>query len=216
MRKFLILLAAACALLFTSAGCASKTNYLNYVSEKRHGVFLYNDSETEIKIHCLEREQPYAADGVKGEMNSLIEIFVSLPKNPEALEIKVENHQGEMNYQTVHNRYYLSFSAESFASEGVDVTLTADGESKTYKALSVKHDGVISCDEAVKCVTEHDADYFKNLTENGVFKAEIYVRLLYDEDCYYYVGVCDRAGNIQAYLVNGENGKIIAVKNLHA
>lgn len=216
MKKFLIILAAVCAVAFSASGCARKTDYIGYVSEKRTNVFLYDDSETEIKIHCSEREQPYAADGIKGAMNDLIEIFVKLPKNPGELEVKVQGLGGEMNYRAVNNDYYLNFSAKEFTADSVDVTLIYGGEEHAYKALSVRYAGIMTCDEAVKCVVEHDAEYFENLTENGVFKAEIYVRLLFDESCYYYVGVCDREGNIQAYLLDGENGKIIAVKHLHA
>ena len=73
----------------------------------------------------------------------------------------------------------------------------------------------MDCESAVKCVTEHNPDLFASLTENKIFKGEIYVRLLYDEGCYYYVGVCDREKNINAFLVDGVRGKIIANKKLN-
>ena len=41
------------------------------------------------------------------------------------------------------------------------------------------------------------------------------MRLLADEGkCYYYVGVIDREGNTAAYLVDGENGNVIAERKL--
>ncbi len=212
--RIFALLAVFTMALGIFSGCRREPDYLSYISEKRENVYLYADDTAEIKIYCSQKEQPYAADGYKGEMNPLIEIFVTLPKNPEELEVKVGNLGGEMNYQAVENRYYLSFTAEGYTSSSVEVNLTADGESKVYSALSVKYPAVMSCDDAVRCVIEHDGEYFKRLTENGHFNAEIFVRLLYEEQCYYYVGICDKAGNIQAYLIDGEHGKVIAVKSL--
>lgn len=206
----LALTAALCAL----SGCFKSVNYLNYISEKRSDIFLYEDDGTSVKIVCSQKEQPYCADGIKGDMCDIVEIYVTLPKTYEEVEVSVENIDGEMNWQAVEKRYYLSFSAKAFEKESLDVTLTYGGESKTYHALSVKYDGVMSCDEAVKCVIEHDRQLFESLTENRLFKGEIYVRLLYDEGCYYYVGVCDKSKHVTAYLIDGERGKVIATKEL--
>ena len=147
-------------------------------------------------------------------MNDLIEIFVSLPKTFDCVEVSVEGCGGEMNYQSVENRYYLSFSAAAFQGDSVDVTLSYGGESKTYSALSVLYAGVMSCDEAVKCVIEHDKTLFENLTKNRLFDGEISVRLLYDEGCYYYVGVCDKNRHVTAFLIDGERGIVIATQEL--
>ena len=81
--------------------------------------------------------------------------------------------------------------------------------------MRVKYGKILDCDGAAKCIIEHEADTFASMTENGVFKGEIFVRLLYDEGCYYYVGICDREKKIEAFLVDGEKGKIIAHKQIN-
>ena len=195
-------------------GCGRGVDYTKYISEKRHEVYLYEDDAVSVKIQCSDKEQPFAADGYRGDVSPLVEIFVTLPKNPEEIEVSVEGHGGEMNYQAVDKRFELSFSAEAFKKDGVDVTLTYDGESKTYTALSVKYAGVMSCEDAVKCVVEHDRALFDGLTKNGLFDGEIFVRLLFDEGCYYYIGICDKTLHITAFLIDGESGKILATKSL--
>ena len=214
MKKLVLVLSlivcAACAL----AGCSKQMNYLDYVSERRSNIFVYEDDTVNVTVYCTEKEQPYAADGIKGEMNPLVEIFVSLPKNPQELCVSVEGYEGEMNYQSVNNRYYLSFSAPAFKKTSLEVTLTADGVDSVYTALTVIYAGVMSCNDAVLCAVEHDRALFESLTANGLFDGEIYVRLLYDEGCYYYVGVCDKENHIYAYLIDGEHGKVIATKKL--
>lgn len=206
----LTLICALCAL----PACAKQVNYFDYVSECRSDVFLYKDDSTEIKIQCVNKEQPFSADGYKGETCDLIEIYVSLSKNPQTLEVSVETLSGEMNYQAVTRQYTLTISAAAFEKSSVEVTLTADGEKKTYTALSVKDGNVMSCEKAVACVAEHASELFEGLTSNGLFDGEIFVRLLYDEGCYYYVGLCNKEKHITAFLIDGERGKIIAKKEL--
>lgn len=218
MRKKLgtltVLCAALCGLVCLFSGCGKKINYLDYVSERRTNIYIYEDDSISVKIYCSQREQPYAADGYKGEMCDVAEIFVTLPKNPEEVEVAVEGLGGEMSYRAVDGCYYLSFTAADFKKDRVDVTLSYDGKSSTYTALTVIYAGVLSCNDAVKCVIEHDKELFESLTENRLFDGEIYVRLLYDDGCYYYVGVCDKQKHISAYLIDGERGKVIAKKSL--
>lgn len=206
--------AALCAAAFAFSGCMRQVDYSAYVSERRTNVFLYEDDATAVKIYCSQKEQPYAADGFKGEMSDLVEIFVTLPKVYDSVEVSAGTLSGEMSYQAVEKRFYLSLSAPEFATSSVDVTLTFDGESKTFSALSVKDSGIMNCDEAVKCVAEHAKELFEGLTANGLFDGEIFVRLLYDDGCYYYVGVCDKTKHISAFLIDGEKGKIISTKEL--
>ena len=213
MKKFLYLALATAFALFFLCGCKREVNYLNYVSEKRSYIYLYSDDEIEIKIHIAERETPYSTDGIKGDISDFTEIFVYLPRNYDEVDISVCQIEGQMNYRAVENCYYLS-SSDNISGDKVAVKLTFGDESKEYNAVSVLYDGVITCEEAVKCAIDHDSNLFKSLTNKDIFLGEIFVRLLYDEGCYYYVGVCDRNKKITAFLVDGERGTIIATKEL--
>ena len=213
MKKVLLFVLASIFALFF-CGCKKSVNYLNYISEKRSNIYLYLDDEVEIKIHLSERESPYSTDGIKGDMSDFCEIFVRLPRNYDEVNISVCGIEGQMNYKAVENCYYLSQSGGNIEGDKATVTLTYGGESKEYSALSVLYDGVISPEEAVKCVIDYNGELFASLTQKDIFLAEIFVRLLYDDGCYYYVGVCDRNKKISAFLVDGERGNIIATKEL--
>lgn len=220
MKKKLISVAvaviAAAATLCALPACTKQIDYTNYVSESRSNIYIYKDDETEIKLQCVKREQPFAADGFKGELCELIEIFVTLPKNPQEVEISVNGLGGEMNYQAVTRQYTISFSSSAFAGDELSANLTLDGKEQTYTLLSVKHDGILSCENAVLCVVEYAKELFDGLTANGIFDGEIFVRLLHDDGCYYYVGVCDKTKKISAFLIDGERGKVIAKKQIQA
>lgn len=48
------------------------------------------------------------------------------------------------------------------------------------------------------------------MTDANGFAGEIYLRLIYEDVPYYYVGIIDREGRIFALLVDSEDGKILA------
>jgi hypothetical protein len=48
------------------------------------------------------------------------------------------------------------------------------------------------------------------MTDKYGFTGEIYLRLLYEDAPYYYVGVINRKGEITAFLVNATTGKVLA------
>lgn len=210
----LVALVAPILSLVAVFGCAKEIDFTAYISEKRTDIYVYSDDETQITAYCSQKEQPYVADGILGEPCQIVEFFVKFTKPHEEVTISVGDLGGEMSYRSVDNDFYLSLSAEPLAGGSVDAALSVDGESRNYTLLSVRDDSVMSCENAVLCVVEHDRELFDGLVENGVFKGEIYVRLLYDEGCYYYVGICDRDKNLTAFLLDGVKGKIIATKQI--
>ena len=216
MKRFFI--AAASAVLIITAvlcGCSGKMDYTKFISEKRSAIFLYKDDTCDLKINCVSREEPFNSDGICGDMCDLIEVFVSFDRNPETVEISLNGHSGEMNFEAVEQRFSLTFTSPAIEGDGVDVQLTLDGATKSVRALSVLDKGVLSCEEALICAVEHDRALFESLTDRRDFAGEIYIRLLYDDGCYYYVGVCDRDKNITAYLLDGGVGKVIASKKIN-
>ena len=202
-------LAAAAAAQLSACG-GNEPDYCDYISELRHEIYLYEDDDIGIQVHLSSRETPYLTDGYKGEMDEICEIFVKFSQNIDGVTAKIGQSGGEMNYMSVTDSYYLSFTAGE-TGDSVQVTLTYGGADRNFDLPSALYEGVIAPETALECVRQYDADTFAALTEGKNFKGEIYVRLLADGGkCYYYVGVTDRDGNTRAYLVDGESGNIIA------
>lgn len=194
--------------------CSEKLNYNDYISEKRDNIYLYSCDAFEFTLYTGAREQPYATDGVRGELNAFAEAHISFKDNPSSAEIYISGAGGEMNYDAVKKEYSLNFPEPDFSGESLGATVIADGKDYAFSADSVLYDGVMDCESALDCVREHARELFESLTRDGEFLGEISVRLLYDDGCYYYVGVCDRNSKINAYLLDGERGKIITQKQL--
>lgn len=194
-------------------GCSGQTDYFDYVSEYRSGVYIFSEDGQELKIYCSRREAPYSLDGVKGALNDTVEVYYSAADTPSSVQIEIGGLEGEMNYRAVTRDFYLCFTAEDFSASGVDVQLTVDGEQTTLTALNVRQEGVIDGRQALECAVQYDGERFAALTQGNRFMGEISVRLLYDEACYYYIGVTDRDGNTYAYLLNGSDGRVLAEKS---
>lgn len=210
MKRAAYIIIFSLSIALSLAGCVGGVDYNAYISEKRTDIYLYEEDGLSFKIHCAERETPYNTDGIKGETCRTAEIMLTPSATPTQVSVSVGGHSGEMSYLSVSKSFYLSFTLEEDWGERVQVTLTVDGEEKSFTATSVLYDGVISAEQALKCVTEYDGALFDSLTDGRAFAGEIHVRLLYDDGCYFYVGVCDREGSIYAYLVDGETGRVIA------
>lgn len=212
MKKLLIAASLCLPVCLCLPACSKKCDYFEYVSEYRRGVYYYEEDGFELKIHCSLRETPYYLDGIKGDVSAITEVFYYPDETPKEVEIDVNGHTGEMSYIATTRSFYLSFSSEDFGTANVKVKLNVDGKESEFSAANVSEEGVIDGKTALKCVTEYDGEAFSSLTEWRTFKGEISVRLLYDEGCYYYVGVCDREKNVHAYLIDGKDGRVIAEK----
>lgn len=163
----------------------------------------------ELKVFCSDRETPYCADGVKGDMTTVCEIYYKCNTSPSCVVAEVGDFNGEMNYMSVTGSFYLSFSANIFDEESLTVKLTIDGKESEINARNVFEAGTIDWKSALNSVVEYDRERFDNLTQRNRFLGEIGVRLIYDDGCYYYVSVCDREKKVKAYLVDGKSGRII-------
>jgi hypothetical protein len=213
MKKIFYIITATCSILAILPACNNKIDYFDYVSEIRRGVYIYEEDGLSLKLHYSERETPYLTDGIKGDMNDVCEVFVTLTSRADEIFVTFDEAEGEMNYLAVSQSFYLSLPISYTASDKIEVVLDIDGKEKSVEAVNVLYDGVIDARTALSCVEEYDGKLFESLSQKGIFCGEIYIRLLYDQGCFYYVGVTDRNGNTNAFLLDGETGRIIAERS---
>lgn len=207
-------LLSGCILILPA--CNKSVDYSSYVSENRREVYLCKEDNYELKVFCSEKEVPYCQDGVKGDMATVCEVYYKCSTTPSSVVAEIEGYSGEMSYMSVSASYYLSFSARLFDVESLAVKLTVDGKEQEIIARNVFEEGTIDWKSALNSVIDYDKDRFENLTGRNRFLGEIAVRLIYDDNCYYYVSVCDREKQVKAYLVDGKSGRIITERESQA
>ena len=216
------LLCLLCALpfflfLFALSGCKQTVDYFSYVSEFRNNIFLAETGGLYLRIHSVLKETPYAADGVAHESSARTEVFLSAPEGTQnytfTMEVDGKQYGGELAYDNVKAEYFLSFSLDISTLKELPCVLEYGENSLSLTATSVLRNETVDAQNILENVRAYAPDVFENLTDKYGFKGEIYLRLLYEDAPYYYVGVMDRNGDIYAFLVNATNGKVIARRN---
>ena len=77
-------------------------------------------------------------------------------------------------------------------------------------AKSVLKENALSPKEALDILHKNESELFEKMTDKYGFTGEIYLRLIYEDSPFYYVGIIDRNGGIVAFLMHAETGKILA------
>ena len=215
-RAFLILILCLLSWAFsvTLTSCKRTVDFTSLVSEYRNNLFVYEEQDLSVKAHNLEREYPYVADGYKSEMNCRVEIFVSATAEVNCCEIYFFasgfQHGGEASYDGVKRQFYFSCAADVANASSLQVRIRLDGTEKELTLRSVKTPDLLPLSELLNRLFSTESELQKKLTENGELACELYVRILYEDAPYFYVGVVDRKGTIHAFLLHGKTGEILA------
>ncbi len=206
---FLLLCLSLC--LFS---CKREINYFDYVSELRSNVFLASNDEFSLRIYSVQKESPYTADGVPREINVRTEIWLVAPSGEKEcnLSFTVDNtpYGGEMAYDNVKAEYYLACNLDTATLSTIECNITYGETEYTLTAKSVLSQETLSPQTVLKNLASAEAELFTSMTDKYGFAGEIYLRLIYEDSPYYYVGVIDRSGKTNAFLINATSGKILA------
>ena len=195
-------------------GCKRTLNLAEYVSEYRNNLFLYTGEDFSVRLQNVRKEYPYVADGYKGEMTQRVEITVTAPEGTERCSVVFtadgQEHGGEASYDNVKRHFYYSCTANVETLYTLPLRLSFDGEAQDVTLTSVKSDGLLSLEEVLSHAFEGEQELLKKLTANREFEGELYVRLLYEDAPFFYVGIVERQGNVTSLLLDGETGKTLA------
>ena len=127
-----------------------------------------------------------------------------------SLQIDGKEQSGEMSYDNVKAQYYYSCSLDVSNLKEVACVVFYDETSIEFLAKSVKTQTTITPQNALDIVQKDEHELFNDMTDKYGFAGEIYLRLIYEESPYYYVGIIERNGKVTALLLNAESGKILA------
>ncbi len=199
------------------AGCKQEICLSDYVSEYRNNLFIHNDKGITIKAQSVQKEYPYVADGHKGDMSQRVEFFITTPAEIEkctvVFMVNGKEYGGDASYNNVKQQFYFSCNGDFAGASNILVKLTLNETESEFLLTSVATN-VLSLEQVLNSVFEQEKDLLKRLQNKKEFLGELYVRLLYEDAPYFYVGVVDRNGKITAFLLDGKTGKILAKRTV--
>jgi hypothetical protein len=212
IRLVFICIALFCA--FTLFGCKKSVSYADYVSEYRSNIFLAKTDTLSLRVYSVNKETPYAADGVPQETSPRTEVYLVAPEGDKIctlfFTVGGKEYGGEMSYDNVKAEYFYACSLDVSKVETLPCRIEYGKQSLELNALSIRQENTLSAQEILNKLKTVEGELFESLTDKYGFAGEIYIRLIYEENPYYYVGIIDRNGNIHAFLLNAQTGKILA------
>lgn len=201
-------------LLVLLCACSKNVNYFDYVSELRENIFLAETDGFSLRVYAVAKETPYLSDGAKRETSTRCEVYLVAPSFEKecilTFTIDGEKYGGEMSFDNVKSEYFYSCTLNVAKQKQIDCKITYGEQELSLCAQSVLTEDTISPETALKGLCEAEKELFSSLTDEYGFAGEIYLRLLYEDAPYYYVGVIGRDGKTTAFLLNGKTGKILA------
>lgn len=201
-------------LFFTLTACKKEMDYFPYVSELRSNVLLAETDEFSLRVYAVTKESPYLPDGIPRESNTRLEAYLTAPEGNKTCRISFSidgrDFNGEMSYDSVKAEYFFSCTLDVSQTKTLPCHLEYNGKTVELNAVSIRQSNTLSAQEILKTLQGLEADLFASLTDKYGFAGEIYIRLIYEENPYYYVGVIDRNSKVNAFLLNAQTGKLLA------
>ena len=212
LKSFLLLLSLLTFVVFSA--CKKEVDYLPYVSEIRSNILLANDGAFALRVYAVNKENPYIPDGIPHETNTRVEIYLTAPEGKEACKIFFtfdgQEYGGEMSYDNVKAEYFFSCTLDVSKVKTLPCRVEYGARQLELNALTIRKNDTLNTQGILKALQTAEPDIFTSLTDQYGFAGEIYIRLIYEENPYYYIGIIDRNGNINAFLLNAQTGKLLA------
>lgn len=212
--KFFLLILVLFPLFYGLTACKKSVDYFSYVSELRNNILLAETDGFSLKIYGVDKETPYATDGIPKEVTTRTEVYLIAPEGNEtctiAFTINGKEYGGEMSFDNVKTEYFLSCTLDISACSSIRCKITYGDQVMDMEALSVLKADTLTPQNVLNIIQTENAELFTAMTDKYGFSGEIYIRLIYEDAPYYYVGIIDRNGGIHAFLINATSGKILA------
>lgn len=211
-ESILLLLTLLFAVVF--CGCKKEFDYLPYVSELRSNVLLAKEENFTLRVYAVNKEYPYAADGVPHETAPRIEVYFTAPEGKENCRIYFtvdgKEYGGDMSYDNVKAAYFFSCGLDISTVEILPCRVEYGERTLSLNTTSIRQKDTLTAKEILKALQTVEGELFTSLTDQYGFAGEIHIRLIYEENPYYYIGVIDRSGKAHAFLLNAQTGKLLA------
>ncbi len=199
--------------LYLSA-CSKAPDYTEYVSELRSNIFLAETDGFALRIYSVKKESPYISDGIAQPCNERTEIYLVALQGDKSCQISFtvngKSYGGEMSFDNVKAEYYYYCPLDTSALTEISVQIHYGETQVELTAKSVFNKDTLSPFSVLTLLINAEKELFDSLTDKYGFAGEIYIRLIYEDAPYYYIGVIDRNEKITAFLINATSGKILA------
>lgn len=218
MKKYIA--AFILAAVATFSACGAEPDYFSYVSELRNDVLAGENDNFGVVVYSGMKENPAISDGIKNdtELTLTVKIFLKTEIAEQLtaiIEYDGNKYEKTLEYNPVKSALTADVRVLSVPNGKLDVAIVYGEKTEIISVVSKLNENTVEYMTALKTAAAKAKDFIKENTRNGVLKAEIYLRLICENDRnYYYVGFATAEGLKKAYLIDGESGAVLAEKDV--
>lgn len=217
LRNRILILSALFFVIVSILACPScqkETDYFEYVSELRENIFIAKTEEFSLRVYAVKKEEPYAADGIKQAINPRLEAYLVAPNGTESCYFYFlfngTEYGGDMSFDNLKTEYFYACTLDVAQAQSLPCRIEYGNKTIELTANSVRTSDTLQARALLQRLQSAEPDLFASMTDSYGFTGEIYLRLIYEDAPYYYVGIVDRNKTVRAFLLNAINGKILA------
>lgn len=222
MKRFFVCfltLATVLTVILSLYGCKSEITLFPYVSEVRRDILSGEKNGYTVKACLCQSETPKTEDGKAGTLIPFIEFTLSGEKTTAAYRLNFtqggKNYSGQFETNPVSGTLTLKTEVDGINFKTLNVSLARADEITEITLNSILPENTASPETALKNAYAKSPSLFDSYRdENGVFKAEIQIRITVKNDkAYYFFGLADGSG-YKAFLVDAKTCEILAVREV--
>ncbi len=221
LKLYTILFLLFSCLLFTLFGCKKSMDLSPFVSELKTQIYSSESEEFKLTASYGFKEKHYNSDGKISERVYVL-AFRLLDKQSDNVSYSLLFDYNGVNYKTnfklnpVSHVLLAVIEIENFNEKEFTVTLAFSSKSVNLAMKSCVPDQTITYQNALSILQKNQPELIKlYLNENNIFCGEIILRILIKEShSYWYVGLCDKDGNLKALLLDGFTGEVLAIRQI--
>lgn len=226
MKKFLCAISLSLvAIMFVGCGKEEKAvdSINNHIIERRNNLFVGSDDDFYATFVSGEREDPYALDGVVGELVPFGIVTLSRNDNKElksdeynfVLTIGEEQKTGKLEKSPYDNTYSADIGTSVSDDAEIKLEVSVDGQKFEQVLFNESKNFKTSQEEAIQIAGRELANEIIALLEDGGVEAMIKILKDYSGETnryFWYVGVVSNNGDAYGVLIDTMTGQVVSKK----
>lgn len=221
MKRFFCLTLILVVIFSFFSACSKSFTLDGNVSELRSCLYEGKSDTLHLKAGYGFKETPFVNDGKVGD-TAYILTFKLIEKETEKINYNLSFsfnetvYNGTFKLNPVTNTMTCAIEIDGFNLKEFTVQISFAGNSESITLKSIVPENTISYSNALKLLQKNQGALISHYTtEDGVFNAEIYARILIkDRAPYWYIGIASGNDNLKALLIDGVSGEVLAIREI--
>ncbi len=210
MKRVLSFCFLCIILSFSLYGCSGE-NLTDNVVELRENVFSGDYNGTKVSAS-------YGFKKTEGYKEYLLTFMLPFDIISGTTSVKLNFNEQEylatFSLSEITGNYLAKVSVEDFNINEFTCTISVGNEHTEVKMVSEVPPNACNCAKALEYLQKNQPELLDLYRENGVFTANLTVRVIgKKEKCYYYIGI-EKNGSIKALLIDGFTGEVLAIRDI--